>query len=290
MPRNRDNTTASAFVSNAWVANSGLSTTKLDSEHEFEVTVANDQKVTVSQWIPNACMKFGPYTERIDLFVFSASDAFDIVLGRQWYKLRNVMLDNSDDSLILRKLPLEDKVSFAAGQNRVRKKNRQLLDNAQLVKVPLTKGSTTVFRKSRYIGMQCFDLVPDSDESEVYFTQAAFDRANKRSLEQRTDPQPMYCLKITKNILGHEVEIQKPDEEVLAEFDIPDEDYVVPSTVNKYNARVPKTKNVLHEFESIENTLLLWRRGLLLMNLCRSAGINLVLILNTLKVTRFLLR
>ena len=226
MPCNPDKVTSSAYVSYAWVKNSGLSVTALS--HPFDIMMANDSKVVCKEWLPNSRIKFGPYSERIDLYVFDGSSVFDIVLGRQWWKLRDVHIDNFDDSLLLAK-------------------------DVRQIKVPITTGSKAVFRKGRYMLLQTSDLEPDKNESEVYHTYTAFERANKRSLEQRTNPQPIFRLKITKNILGHEVDIEDPDPAVLSEFDNPDEEFVIGSSIDKYDPKVPKTRNIAHDFDSIQN-------------------------------------
>lgn len=227
LPHNMDGTTSSAYVSKQWLESSGLESKPFGQP--FDVAVANEQKVKCDRYVPGVVFKFGPHSERMDLFVFEGSDTFDIVLGRQWFKLRRGVVDHDDDSLIIPK-----------GDDR-------------LVKVPLTQGFRSVFKRGRYLNLLSVPLVPDSDETEVYHTWQAFERANKRSLEQHSNPQPLYCLKITKNILGQDVEIEKADPRVLAEFDNPDEDFAIGKSIDKYDAKVPKTQNVMHEFESIEN-------------------------------------
>ena len=200
----------------------------------FEVLCADSKSVKCTKYIPNALMRFGPHKERIDLYVFEGSDAYDMILGRQWFKKRNIYIDNGDDSIVL------------PGDN---------TDKRKTVRVPITGSARGLFRKGRYLNLQEAYYVKDSADTEVYTCWKEFDKANNRSLECHLNQTQMFRVKITKNILGHEVEMFDPDPEILAEFDPPDTDMIPDSVVpNDYNARVPKTKNVIHDFEGIQNT------------------------------------
>ena len=208
---------ATAYCSAEWANNSGLPIVDVPG---FDVICASDKKVPCNKMIKGAQLNFGPYKETIDLFVFEGSNHFDIILGRQWFVLRQATFDKHTEAL---ELPYKERT----------------------VVVPLSTEDTKVFNKGRYLGVVIRHFELDSDETEVYTDWKSFERANNKSYEYNHDKPMLYRVKITKNILGHDVEMHEPDQDVLAEFDPPDTD--------DYNARIPKTKNVIHDFESIEN-------------------------------------
>jgi transposase InsO family protein len=217
------------------------------------IDVANDESMSATHCAINVPMKFGPYTEYVDLYVLPTS-TFDIVLGLQWFLSRKAVI-NEDGSL---NIPL----------------------HSGLLRVPLTVGNKRIYRTARFVnsyrnarkGKRKSNslspdsvLIPDSDETEVHLDYETFKRANDRSLECNIAPQPVYMVKVTKDlkmtmkkVLGDDVLIINPSSEEAAAFDpVDDTTFTTGAAFNNFKVfeeqGIDTSKNVMHEFKSIVN-------------------------------------
>ena len=202
LPFNMDGRTSAAFVGekyaeelgrNRWSELPTKSTKHLPAA--FDITVANDQEMRCTYMIKDAVFRMGKHKEIMDLFVIPSTQ-FDVILGRQWYKLRRPQIDHDDDSL---HFPAKTK----GGKH------------DRVVIVPL---SVTVRVKSHSDS----SVSHTSADHVHHATFASFWREYKHSREYHIDRIPVYMLRVTKRVLGDVATVVEDSGDGVTEFDPPE--------------------------------------------------------------------
>ena len=222
LPFNMNGRTSSAFVSetvaeklgsNRWIELPEKATKYLPAS--FDITVANDEEMRCKYMIKDVTFRMGKHKETMDLFVIPSTQ-FDVILGRQWFKLRRPQIDHDDDSL---HFPAKTKGG---------KKNRVVI-------VPL---SGTVRMKSR-----SDSSVADTADHNHHATFASFWREYKHSREYHLDRTPVHMLRITKKVLGDVANLVDDSGDDVTEFDPPESRFLGNMDFEPSTGKSPDTKS-----------------------------------------------
>ena len=218
LPENVDRRTAPIYISKRFAKLSGLKTIDLidpelikepitlDRPPAFDITVANDSKMRCDKMVKNVRIKIGRYKDIVDAFIVP-SEQFDIILGRQWLRMRRPQINHDDDSLCF-------KVKLDNGSE------------SDIV-VPLS-GMPKKKKSSRHNAALSYD---SSDSTTVHTTFGHFWSSYRNSREYIVDRQPIMCLRITKKVLDAAVEVEDNDNE--CQFDAPDNQFIGDPTLDK---------------------------------------------------------
>ena len=134
----------------------------------------------------------GKFKEKIDLFVIPSSQ-FDVILGRQWFKLRRPAINHSDDSL-----------HFTSIINSI----------PRTIIVPLA-GSLAVQKSHN------FAATAGEVQSEIHQTLASFWSGYSQSREKLKDRIPISMMRITAKVLDELVSLPSHSLDDGKQFDPP---------------------------------------------------------------------
>jgi transposase InsO family protein len=220
LPVNLDGRTSSVFVSKDYVKATGLKTMPLHSKAtydrpaSFDITVANDEVMKCNEMIKGAKMRLGKHTECVDLFVLP-SNQFDIILGRQWFKLRKPVVNHKDDSLVF-----DSKRSNGTSREIIVPHAGMHLHFASRYSTIDASGNSRV-------------TTGDSNDTDLHFTFAHFWHMYTHSREYLVDKSPVYMLRLNvKHVLGDDVHLPHLSDD-SDQFDPPDDTFLGNSSLDK---------------------------------------------------------
>ena len=203
LPFNLNGKTSSAFVSEQFARSTGIMWNTLpDVSNDkfparFSVTVANDQDMQCEYMLSNVTIRIGKYKEKMDLFIIPTSQ-FDVILGRQWFKLRRPQINHADDSMHI--------------------PSTTHTGSPRTVIVPLygTVANKTILQFSETHGYY---------DNDHYSTFASFWHDYRHSVEYQ-EQVPLSMIRITKRVLGELTDRVTMETEDADEFDPPSDRFL----------------------------------------------------------------
>ena len=201
LPVNLGGKISSVFVSQGYAKSCGLNLVELPETAtqylpaKFDITVANNDAMQCTHMVKGVTLRMSKHKEQMDMFVIP-SDQFDVVLGRQWFKLRRPNINHLDDSL-----------HFAS------------LDHKGQPRTIIVPHAGMVANKDSFVSYS------DASGTDVHTSFANFWHSYRHSREY-LEKTPVSMLRITAKSLGELVNLPQVSEEEASQFDPPDDRFL----------------------------------------------------------------